>query len=146
MDLDRAQATLKELFLGGAFNFDDNLDIISELEYVDIINNIEPTNYEVAYEAFEGHPHEMNVLEKCHVDTVDDRTTMIRRERTYSHDNYRVFQLDIQEIPPLVISENGEQTLPKRLLTTWWLNGQGHTIHYRQTYNGAVLEEVGILK
>jgi len=146
MDLDRAQATLTELFLGGAFNFSDDLDIISEQEYVNIINSIDPTDYEVAYEAFEGHPHQLNVIEKCSIDRSEDLTTMIRKERTYEHSGYRIFQLDLQEVPPLVVANPNQQHDPKKLLTTWWLNSQGHTIHYRQTYNSLVLEDIGILK
>ena len=145
MTTKEAQLALKQLFQGGAFNFSEVLDTITEKEYENIINSIDPVAYELAYTSEPGTKYETNIIEKCIIDRnpTNNLVDLIRKERTYEFSGYRLFQLVLNTVPLLVITGNPADQEQKELITTWWLNKAGKVIHYRVMYNGQVQEDIG---
>ena len=145
MTTKEAQLALKQLFNGGAFHFTPALPTITEQEYEDIINSIDPVAYELAYTSEAGTKDETNIIEKCIIDRnpTNNLVDLIRKERTYEFLGYRIFQLQLDTVPLLVITGNPEDTEQKELVTTWWLNNAGKVVHYRVVYNGQIQEDIG---
>jgi hypothetical protein len=145
MNLKEAQAALEMMMRGGIFNFSNNLDIISEQAYNNLINRIDPVAYEIAFNQDEGTKHEINIIEKCQIDVnpQNNMTDMVRKERTYEYRDYRIFQMECNTVPLLVITGNPEDQDQKELVTTFWLNKSGKVVHYRVAYNGTTIEDVG---
>jgi len=146
MNIEQAKEALTQLFIGGAFRFPEDLVTITEYEYADLINKLTPENYTLAYQAFADTDHSLNVLENCYVDRDEQgMVELIRKERTYVHRGFRVFQLQIDTVPKLIITGDKPDKANK-LITTWWLNSQGATVHYRVIFNGDIQQDTGIFK
>jgi len=145
MNLKESQLALEMMMRGGIFNFSQNLDTITEAEYLNLINRIDPVAYEIAYNQDEGTKHEINIIEKCQIDLnpQNNMTDMVRKERTYEYRDYRIFQMECNTVPLLVITGNPEDQDQKELVTTFWLNKSGKVVHYRVAYNGTTIEDVG---
>ena len=145
MNLKEAQTALEMMMRGGIFNFSNNLDTISEQAYLNIINQIDPVAYEIAFNQDEGTKHEINIIERCQIDVnpANNMTDMVRKERTYEYRDYRIFQMECNTVPLLVITGDPKDQEQKELVTTFWLNKAGRVVHYRMTYNDHTLEDVG---
>jgi hypothetical protein len=140
MTLLQAHEALQHLMRGGAFVFDHNLATVTMEQYIQFVDALEPQDYEVAFQY-----RDYNIIEKQHVDRENNRVAQLRRERTWEEQNMRAFELEITEVPELIlVTPDSKINEPKILTTTWWLMG-GTTVHYVQLYNGAVLEDIGIL-
>jgi hypothetical protein len=146
MTTKEAEQALQQLMLGGAFNFDPNLPTVSESVYLDLVNTMEASPYEIAYESGEGTRYSTNIIEKSIIDRnpTTNLTDLVRKERTYEYNGYRIFQLQLDTVPLLVITGDPKDQQSRQLVTTWWLNKHGGVIHYRVVYNGEVIEDVGI--
>lgn len=141
MTLEQAHEALQGLMRGGAFVFDHNLATVSLQDYIKFVDAIDPQDYEVAFQ-FKHY----NIIEKRHVDRDEhNRVYQMRRERTWEEAGMRAFELEITEVPELIlVTLDSKENEAKILTTTWWLAG-GTTVHYVQLYNGTVLTDIGIL-
>lgn len=129
-----------QLFLGmiacKMWNFDENLATISYPEYLQIINTINPQNYEIAYDV-----GEINYIEKGLIDyDPHNRAECIRRERTWTWQGAQAFELSITTIPPLILVGKIKEQ-PTTLTTTFWVDTKGTVVAYRQIINQTILED-----
>lgn len=138
MTLEQAQQALEQLLLGGAFHFSTDLATITYEEREELLHAIDPQPYELAYQL-----GPINYLEKLSIDYNGSVVEMLRTETTWQYNKLRAFELEITEVPKLIVVLNEAQEEPKVLTTTWWCNQQGAVVAYLSSYNGVELEKLG---
>jgi hypothetical protein len=138
MTLQDAQDALVKLFMGGAFNFSDNLSTITAEERQKLLDSMDPTPYELAYQL-----GPINYIEKLHIDYNGSIVDMIRTETTWEYNKTRAFQLVITTVPPSILILDKEPEGPKILDTIWWCNSAGTVIAYESRYNDKMMERIG---
>ena len=140
MNLETAQHALAQLLTGGAFRFDNDIATVPYDEYRDIITALQPPQpYSIGYDL-----GGINWLENCYLDEENGFVEMIRRERTWQHGNLRAFQLELTQVPRLILVVNEPPKDPTTLSTTWYTAPDGSVVAYIQILNGTTIEDIRI--
>lgn len=144
MTLTQAQQALAQLFMGGAFHFNSEQSTIDHDTYKKIIAQIEPINYEFAYNV-ESSRGTINFIEKLIIDRdTAGNAEMFRKETTWNRDGLTAFELELTTLPKLILVENQPRDTGSILTTVWWVDKDGDVLAYEQTMNGLVLTRLGM--
>lgn len=142
-DLQQYQQSLAQLLKAGTFVFDDDLSTLTEEEYQQILNQVEPQNYEVAYEMNTG----LNILEKLVIERDDQGLVdAMTYQRTWRELGMRVFEYEITTPAKLIVIGAQDPDPGRTIRLSWWCLSDGTVAHYRAMYDNLVLFSEGILK
>lgn len=140
--LDAYQQALADLLQAGAFKFDPNLKTVSAAEYDTIINSLEPTSYEIAWQ----HENGLNIIEKCRLElNSQGQVDALVYESTWEELGLRVFEYQITTVPRTIIVGSSEPEHSTTITMTYWVYRNGSLAHYRALIDDAVIVSTGIL-
>lgn len=142
-DLKTYHDSLANLLQAGKFEYGTDLCTLTEDEYKQLLTQVEPQDYCLAYQMDNG----LNILEKLSIER-DDHNNVVAMtyERSWREVGLRVFEFEIVRPPKLIVIGAAEPDPGRVIRLTWWVLSTGDLAHYRAMIDDIVMFSEGILK